>query len=179
MSSFLNEFAFLFDVLLSFLIHFHFLDLAKHIFWWNVSYFFFSSSSSIWLNFFSWWIFIFCSSLLAWMIFRGISCLLWLLINHYFPLITWWKFLHSLLFYFSYVLLKSFLAWWQSFFSLTVWYFLKTLSLFDGFSSFLAWCSELSLFFDELSFLNLMNLLSFSSFESVPLSSSRTLPSGA
>ena len=88
--------------------------------------------------FFSWWVFMFCSSLSTWMIFHGISYLLCLLMNQY-SLTTWQKFLYSLL-SLSLFWLKSFLAWWLTLF-LTVWYLLKILSLLDG-----------------LSFLNLMNL---------------------
>ena len=45
----------------------------------NISYFFFSSSSSIWLNFFSWWIFIFSHpSQLEWSFMEShISCVFW------------------------------------------------------------------------------------------------------
>ena len=56
-----------------------FLTWLYTLFWWNVSYFLFSSSSSIWLNFFSWWIFIFSHpSQLEWSFMEfHISCVFW------------------------------------------------------------------------------------------------------
>ena len=108
----------------------------------------------------------FYSSFSTWMIFHGISCPLCLLMNHYsshnlmkIPTLSSLSFLLKFF-------LFSFLAGWPFFFH-NVWCSLKVLFLLDGFSSFLAWWSELSLFFDESFF-----------FDLVTLSSLRTLSSG-
>ena len=87
----------------------------------------------------------FCSSLSTWMIFHGISYLSCPLMNKY-SLITWCKFLHSLLslsLSLSLVWLKFFLAWWPSLFFHTVWCFLKILSLLNGFPFYLALMNSL------------------------------------
>ena len=106
-----DEFVFLLDTLLSFLMDFHlsWLDWTHYFCcWWNVSYFFFSSSSSIWLNFF-----LDESSFL--LILPNLNDWISLLMNQY-SLKIWWKFLHSLFslslfFFFFFFWLKSFLAW--------------------------------------------------------------------
>ena len=151
---------------------FIFLDLTKHTFLMKcILLFFFSSPSSIWLNFFLMNLH-FCSSFSTWMIFHGISCLLCLLMNQY-SLATWWKFLHSFLsLFFFFFWLKSFLAWWPTLFSHSLMLFQNLISPWWVFflSSLMEWTIP---FFDELSILNLMNS------SSVSLSSLRTLWCGA
>ena len=86
----------------------------------------------------------FCSSFSTWMIFHGISCLSCLLMNQY-SLTTWWKFLHSLL---------SLLV--EIFSSLIAFSFFLSLMLSQNLIS--PWRISFLPSFDEISFLNLMNL---------------------
>ena len=151
--SFLDEFAFLLDTLLSFLMHFHFslLDLT-HFF--DEMYLTFSFPHLPQLD----WISSLDESSFL-IILLNLNDLSWNLIS----LMSFDKSIssHNLMKILAFnslslfLLLKSFLAWWRFH---IVWYFLKILSLLDGFPSYLAWWGELSLFFDELSSLNLINL---------------------
>ena len=142
-----DEFSFLLNTLLFFLMHFHFswLDWTHFIYLLlNVSYFFFSFSSSIWLNF------AFDKSTFL-LILLNLNDLSWNLMSRVF----WWISILSQLdenscIHFS-LSLFFFFFWNEPLFFRTAWCFLKILSLLDGnffLSSLMEWIIP---FFDELS----------------------------
>ena len=145
-----------------------------------MSYFSFSSSSSIWLDFA-----LVESSFL--LIFLNLNDLSWNLMS----LVSFDEsvFSHNLMKIPAFTSLSLFLSLLvEVFSSLIAFSFFLSLMLSQNlispwWTSYLAWWSELSLFLDEHSFLNLMpkldELFIFSSFELVPLSSLRTLRGGA
>ena len=162
----LDEFVFLLDTLLSFLMYFHFSwrDWTHFFFWLMKCVFFFPFPHLPHLiRFFSWWFFIFAYS----------SKLEWSFMEFHVSRVFWWISIFSQLdlSLFLFFWLKSFLAWWPTLFSHNLILFQNIISPWWAFflSSLMEWTIH---FFEELSFLNLMNS------SLVSLSSLKTLPSG-
>ena len=126
-----------------------FLTWLYTLFWWNVSYFLFSSSSSIWLNFFSWWIFIFAHSSQLELSFMEslVSCVFWWI--SIFLQLDENSYIHFSLFFFFFFFVEVFS-------SLMAISFSHSLMLSQNLIS--SWWISFLPSFDELSFLILMNL---------------------
>ena len=114
-----------------------------------MSYFFFSSSSSIWWNFFSWWIFIFAHSSQLELSFMEslVSCVFWWI--SIFLQLDENSYIHFSLFFFFFFFVEVFS-------SLMAISFSHSLMLSQNLIS--SWWISFLPSFDELSFLNLMNL---------------------